>query len=266
VSGVSVLVVVSSNLRTSRNKLRDGVPGEPMRRVLIVDCHGLYRKGLQGALRSVLSGYHVLEFASLECARREFEPDGNLDLVLVDLNTPGVSFGVLRAWHGSYPKTRLAVMSAAGTRSDILQSLDSGLFGFISKLQPDEEILSAIQDMLSGRVYVPLMLTQVGAENSALQQAGQSPAIDSEMQVHKLTPRQREVLPLLARGMSNKEIARALKIAEGTTKIHASGLLRVLGVRNRTEAAVAARSLCQPDQMGPLPSVAITRSANSRRR
>jgi DNA-binding NarL/FixJ family response regulator len=61
----------------------------------------------------------------------------------------------------------------------------------------------------------------------------------------KLTPRQRDVLPLLAQGMSNKEIARALKIAEATTKIHAAALCRVLGVRNRTEAAVAARQLLQ---------------------
>ena len=57
----------------------------------------------------------------------------------------------------------------------------------------------------------------------------------------KLTPRQREVLALLARGMSNKEIARALRIAEGTTKIHASCVLRVLGARNRTEAAAIAK-------------------------
>jgi DNA-binding NarL/FixJ family response regulator len=61
--------------------------------------------------------------------------------------------------------------------------------------------------------------------------------------VAKLTPRQRDVLPLLAKGMSNKEIARALNIAEATTKIHAASLCRILGVRNRTEAALAAREL-----------------------
>ncbi|HZM89100.1 MAG TPA: LuxR C-terminal-related transcriptional regulator, partial [Blastocatellia bacterium] len=63
-----------------------------------------------------------------------------------------------------------------------------------------------------------------------------------ELNANKLTPRQRAILPLIAQGMSNKEIARALKIAVGTTKIHASSLLRILGVRNRTEAAVIARN------------------------
>jgi DNA-binding CsgD family transcriptional regulator len=72
------------------------------------------------------------------------------------------------------------------------------------------------------------------------------PTILTEADVLKLTKRQREVLSLLARGLSNKEIARALAIAEATTKIHLAAILRVLGVRNRTEAAYKAASLINP--------------------
>lgn len=218
-----------------------------MTRVLIVDVHGLYRKGLRSTLEAAISDIQVLEAGSLQAAREQFEPDGNLDLVLVDLNTPGVvSLQTLRTARESHPKTRFAAMAAFCTRADIVRSLDAGLHGFISKAQPDDEILSAIRDILSGRIYVPLSLAQV-ADTLAKDRGVPGPdapssPVENEARVERLTPRQREVLPLLARGMSNKEIARALKIAEGTTKIHASSLLRLLGVRNRTEAAVKARA------------------------
>ena len=136
-------------------------------------------------------------------------------------------------------------MMALATRPDIIRSLDAGLYGFVSKSQSDSEILGAIKDMLSGRVYVPTLLTKVGERTmngSGAQIYHLSPRLDrAETFPDKLTPRQREVLALLARGMSNKEIARALRIAESTTKIHASGVLRVLGARNRTEAAAIAK-------------------------
>ena len=75
------------------------------------------------------------------------------------------------------------------------------------------------------------------------------PALSTEADVLKLTKRQREVLTLLARGLSNKEIARALAIAEATTKIHMAALLRGLGVRNRTEAAFKAANLVSSTEL-----------------
>ena len=75
------------------------------------------------------------------------------------------------------------------------------------------------------------------------------PTLLTKADVLKLTKRQREVLPLLARGLSNKEIARALAIAEATTKIHLAALLRALGVRNRTEAAYKAANLINSTEL-----------------
>ncbi len=216
-----------------------------MPRILLVDSHGVYRKGLRLALQVHFPGSQIIEADDLEAARRELDPDGILDLVLVDVDAPDASLDVLRALRQSHPRTRLVALSGIATRNSILHSLESYLFGFISKSQPDNEIFSAIKDILSGRIYVPVMLTQAQAANGSADRASNlntgSSSADAQLHPEKLTPRQREILPLLAKGMSNKEIARALKIAEGTTKIHASGLLRVLGVRNRTEAAVAAR-------------------------
>jgi DNA-binding NarL/FixJ family response regulator len=221
--------------------------------ILLVDNHTLYRNALRGGLESRMGKVRVLEVDNLAAAQAHFEPDGTLDLVLVDLTMPAVaSLEMLRPVHERYPKTRFAAMSALATRLDILRCLEIGLYGLISKSQSDDEILSAIRDILSDRVYVPVLLTHV--DEIATQVSGTNgyaPAptpvrmdarVDRHSHVGQLTRRQREVLPLLARGMSNKEIARALKIAEGTTKIHASSLLRVLGARNRTEAAVIAQS------------------------
>ncbi|MGA7453675.1 MAG: response regulator transcription factor, partial [Rhodoplanes sp.] len=93
--------------------------------------------------------------------------------------------------------------------------------------------------------YVPRSLGEAGDDEASVNQGdrGTAPFLSTEADLSKLTKRQREVLQLLARGMSNKEIARALKIAEATTKIHMAALLRALGARNRTEAAYKAGHL-----------------------
>jgi DNA-binding NarL/FixJ family response regulator len=218
-----------------------------MPRILIVDDHLMYRRALRGALESHIAKTHVLEADNLESACKRLEPDGCIDLSLIDLSTAGISFETLHGLHECYPKTRFAAMMALATRADIMRSLDAGLYGFVSKSQSDGEILGAIKDMLSGRVA---SLTKAGERTmngSGTLICDLSQRLDrAEALPDKLTPRQREVLALLARGMSNKEIARALRIAEGTTKIHASGVLRVLGVRNRTEAAAIAKILLVP--------------------
>ena len=160
---------------------------------------------------------------------------------------PGlVSFESLRETRECYPKIRFLVISASDAKADILSCLATGVHGFVCKLQPDDEIVAAVKHVLSGNIYVPTWLAQVavlGHRNPF------DPISQPYVQIHgpvvRLTPRQRDVLPLLARGMSNKEIARALKIAEATTKIHAAALCRALGARNRTEAAVAARQILE---------------------
>jgi DNA-binding NarL/FixJ family response regulator len=216
-----------------------------MPRILVADDHGLYRKGLRSTLEAALTNLEVTEADSLDAALIAIEADGRLDLVLVDLNMPGlVTFDSLREARECYPKIRFLVISASDAKEDVLNCLAAGLHGFVSKLQPDDEIVAAVKSVLIGCIYVPPWLAQVGvlglgrSFGSNLQ-----PYLKVQDPLAKLTPRQRDVLPLLARGMSNKEIARALKIAEATTKIHAAALCRALGARNRTEAAVAARAL-----------------------
>lgn len=217
-----------------------------MPRILIADDHGLYRRGLRMALESAMAEVQVIEANCIDAALSQLEDSDCVDAALVDLHMNGlISLSVLKEVRDSYPGTRFVIISASDSRADILDTLDAGLHGFISKAQSDEEIVAAVTDILTGRIYVPPVLARgpirmAGEGRERI--AGERSAIERSLDLQKLTPRQRDVLDLIAEGLSNKEIARRLKIAEATTKIHVAALMRALDVRNRTEAAVFVKS------------------------
>jgi DNA-binding NarL/FixJ family response regulator len=216
-----------------------------MTRIIVADDHGLYRKGLRSTLEAALADVEILEANSLDAALLAMEVEGHFDIVLVDLNMRGiVSYNSLAEACACYPTTRFMVISASNAKEDVLACLAKGVHGFVSKLQPDVEIINAVKQVLSGAVYAPPWLAHPRCQVDERFRGGPCQKVHADPLAH-LTPRQRDVLPLLARGMSNKEIARALKIAEATTKIHAAALCRLLGARNRTEAAVVASKLLQ---------------------
>jgi DNA-binding NarL/FixJ family response regulator len=216
-----------------------------MARILVLDEHAVYRRGLCELISTQMPQAQVLAAKSLIEAFPQIQ-NGGFDLVLLglDLSTSETVDALKRVREAS-AATRFAITSASATRRNILATLAAGLHGFISKHQSDTEILAAINDILSGRIYVPRSIAEAGDGEASSRQGdrGAAPILSTEADLSKLTKRQREVLQLLARGMSNKEIARALKIAEATTKIHMAALLRALGARNRTEAAYKAGNL-----------------------
>jgi DNA-binding NarL/FixJ family response regulator len=202
--------------------------------ILVIDEHSIFRSGLRDVIQARFHS-RVVEAARFE----HFDPDANFDLILIDFGclTPA-TLRVLAEVHDMRPTTRVAVMSTSNARADVLSCLSAGFHGFVNKLQSDEDLLSAIKDLLSGRIYVPRWLADDNIQKPAIPQV-----MNVDLEELRLTRRQNEVLPLLAVGMSNKEIARELSIAEGTSKIHTAALLRVLGARNRTEAAFMAAKL-----------------------
>jgi len=213
--------------------------------ILIFDQHGVYRSGLRCLIGETIASAEVIEAADCSEASSQIRT-GCFDLVLVGMGSSDLgSLDFLKQWREAAPTTRFAIVSASNTRTDMLATLAAGIHGFISKHQPDTEILAAINDVLSGRIYVQSSVTEPDDGNSVGGYCSSEATLTSSIDAHilKLTKRQREVLSLLARGLSNKEIARALNIAEATTKIHLAALLRALGVRNRTEAAYKAGSL-----------------------
>ncbi|MGM4926549.1 LuxR C-terminal-related transcriptional regulator [Tardiphaga sp. 804_B3_N1_9] len=208
--------------------------------ILVVDQHSVYRAGLKDVVEARLPHSRVIEASRLEV----FETDDCFDLILMDrASLNDLSLEVLAQVYERRPATRVAIMSTSNTRADVFGCLSAGFHGFVYKLQSDEELLTAISDLLTGRIYVPRWLAD-GDHGSVGSQRTMTVDVDKL----RLTRRQHDVLPLLAQGMSNKEIARELSIAEGTSKIHTAALLRALGARNRTEAAFMAARIVGPKE------------------
>ena len=222
-----------------------------MPRFLVCDGQSVYRIGLRSLISAEIPRAEVIEASNLPQALDHIR-NSTIDLVLVGTGRSSLAaFDSLKAARETSPATRFAVVSTSDTRADILATLAAGFHGFISKHQSDTEILAAVTDILAGRIYVPASFAKIGGGNALSSQFdGEAfPALSTEADVLKLTKRQREVLTLLARGLSNKEIARVLDIAEATTKIHMAALLRGLGVRNRTEAAFKAANLVSSTEL-----------------
>jgi DNA-binding NarL/FixJ family response regulator len=197
---------------------------------LIVDDHQMVRDGLKLLLSSRCGLQTFREAGSYEDAviilQDGFEPD----LVTVDMRMPGL--GGVEAFRGlreAVPNAKMVVVSESEDRGDILGALSAGAHGYIPKSLPTDEMVRAFTDVLEGRVYAPaVLLAHAPLERAAVPIPGVAHVV--------LTARQRDVLNELLKGMSTKEIARALDLAEGTVKIHLAVIYRVLGVRSRAEA------------------------------
>jgi DNA-binding NarL/FixJ family response regulator len=210
--------------------------------IFVIDEHRVYRSGIRELIEARVHRSRVVEASGLEdFARQQF-----FDLILVDAGCLSQRLlDYLKEVHELSPETRFAIMSSSNTRADVLSCLSAGFHGFVHKLQSDQELIIAINDLLSGRIYVPRWLADGDDDEVEV-----PPSVNTELEALKLTRRQSEILPLIAHGMSNKEIALHLSIAEGTTKIHTAALLRALGARNRTEAAFMAAKLVGTSKRG----------------
>jgi DNA-binding NarL/FixJ family response regulator len=212
---------------------------------LVADDHSLYRAGLGLLLKDRLGFQSVLEASSFDAALDRLADTPNIEMALFDLSMPGVggphSLGIVRE---IYPSIRVAVVSASEERTDVLASVATGLGGYVPKSLLDDEMVIALQGILDGRIYVPQFMTvesrsaSVPASASGETEPLQTKSgLAAKAATKPMSPRQRDVLAGVRRGLSNKEIARELDIAEGTVKIHLAALFSNFGVRNRTELA-----------------------------
>jgi DNA-binding NarL/FixJ family response regulator len=170
----------------------------------------------------------------------------NLLLILLDLNLPDRDgFSALSEVRERFPAISVVVLSGQHDRSSVVKALDLGALGFIPKSGQREVMLSALQLVFAGGVYIPpeilihdsLESPPPGAKPPT---AGRLPASPSEL---GLTERQLDVLALMMQGKSNKAICRVLDLAEPTVKNHVTAILKALKVTNRTEAVIAVREL-----------------------
>ena len=210
--------------------------------VLVADDHSLYRVGLSLLLKDRLGFRAVIEAPTFDTALDRLAETPNVALALFDLAMPGItgpeSLSVVKE---TYPGLRVAIVSGSEERENVLKAVATGLNGYVPKSLTDDEILGAIQDILDGRIYVPRFMTLTAPTLSGTQTIVEEVAAKScggaENPVKPISPRQRDVLDCVRRGLSNKEVARELDIAEGTVKIHLAALFSHFGARNRTELA-----------------------------
>ncbi|MFM2372252.1 MAG: hypothetical protein RIS85_1974 [Pseudomonadota bacterium] len=201
-------------------------------RVLIVDDHSLVRDGLRSIFDDVFPSCAILEADSLEGALRTLADEGDVDLVLLDLNIPDVShLSGLEALRDRFPATPVVMVSGVTDRKTVRDALAAGAAGFVPKSLKRAAIVDALVQVLSGEIFMPEL---EGDESAAAEEDMIRSRIDS------LTPQQRVVLGHLVAGRLNKQIAFELDVSVTTVKAHVSAILQKMNVFSRTQAVIMA--------------------------
>ncbi|MBS1131450.1 MAG: two component transcriptional regulator, LuxR family [Proteobacteria bacterium] len=209
-----------------------------MLKLLVVEDHALVREGLVRLLGQIEAGAKVLESADFESALNVLENEGEFDLVLLDLALPGIDgFAGLDILRRRYPAMPVAVVSAFDDTPTITRVLNLGASGFIPKAFSGEALLSAVREVLAGNIFRPN--GQSAARLDDATPVPPPPKNGVRPDEIGLTDRQGQVLALMVRGLSNRDIADQLGLSEGTVKIHATAVFKALGVSSRTQALVA---------------------------
>jgi DNA-binding NarL/FixJ family response regulator len=212
--------------------------------ILVVDDHVLIRDALRGVLNELRPDAVVHQAGDCRQATRLLADHPGLELILLDLGLPDADgFEMLKDLRDHYPSLAVVVLSALQDRNSVTRALDLGAVGFIPKSAQRAVMLSALELVFAGGIYVPPEILRreeaSAAQISPAIRNGQPP-LPGDL---GLTERQMEVLSLLLRGKSNKAIGRALDLAETTVKNHVTAILRSLRVANRAEAIVTVNQL-----------------------
>ncbi|MGD8429727.1 MAG: two-component system response regulator NarL [Ectothiorhodospiraceae bacterium] len=200
--------------------------------VLIVDDHPLFRRGVRQLLDmeptlrctgEASNGSEALEMAQAE------EPD----LILLDLHMAGMDgLEALRALRDAEIHCRIVMLTVSDSDDDVVAALRAGADGYLLKDMEPEDLLERIRQAAAGEMVLSDQLTRVLATAVAGQRGTGADRLAT------LTSRERDVLTALAKGLSNKLIAKRLDISEGTVKVHVKNLLKKLGLRSRVQAAI----------------------------
>jgi DNA-binding NarL/FixJ family response regulator len=208
---------------------------------LIADDDAYFRMAIGAILTRQFGFSEVVEAASLDEALECLSEKPHIWAALFDLSMPGMRTPThLRAVRECFPNARVAVISGSNSRRDILLALEAGVHGYMLKSLSITDLTAALQAIFEGSIYVPPSLADISsAPMEPAAERAESSLLEQPEGVSPLTPRQQDVLDLLVQGKTNKEIAIALGLGEGTVKIHMAAIFRYFGVNNRAAAAVA---------------------------
>lgn len=193
------------------------------KKLILVDDHLLFADAVKFMLESAGAGIEAQVFSSLTSALELLSTDAVVDLALIDFSMPGVSgLDALDALAACRPGLSVAFLSGLDDPQLATEALNRGARGWLSKSMGGEALTNALSLLLAGERFVPadLLLRQ---------------------QSTPLTQREQDVADLVARGLSDKEIAEQLSLQVGTVKVHVKSLLRKFGTANRTQFALRYR-------------------------
>ncbi|HZW21161.1 response regulator [Noviherbaspirillum sp.] len=205
--------------------------------VLLVDDHTLFRSGIRSLLQRNPDFAVVGEAADgVEGVKRarQLRPD----VVLLDLNMPGMSgLETLHLILQDCPDSAVILLTVSEEAQDLTAALQAGARGYLIKNIDADYLVRAIRRAAAGE---PVLAEAMTTKLVAQMQGGAAPKPAAPSEIDRLTPREREILACLARGESNKVIARTLDVAESTVKIHVQNILKKLNLASRVQAAVYA--------------------------
>jgi len=223
-----------------RETSRFSQPWQMAMKILIAGYYALLRDGLGILVSEVAAGVETIHAASCEDLVRVVARE-KLDLALVDSDLLERERKALPdIIRRLVPAVPLVIMATSERWSDACAAIGAGARGYIPKSASSAIMIAALRLVLSGGVYVPPLMGRGDLPATATQGVRVPERSDNLRAERRLTIRQREVLDCLARGHSNKEIAIALGLSQGTVKIHIAAIFRAFRVRNRTQAVIAA--------------------------
>jgi two-component system nitrate/nitrite response regulator NarL len=206
-------------------------------KLLIVDDHAVLREGLAALLQQIGPDTTVVQARDAREAIALLGDHPDLDVVVLDLMMPGMQgLDALSEFARTRPDLPVIVLSSSEDPSDVRKALAAGALGYVPKSAGQRVLLSAIQLVLNGDLYIPPLVLE--AKRESAESLGYRASSRPEQ---ALTARQVEILKFLSEGAPNKSIAKVLGLSEKTVKAHVTAIFKTLNVENRTQAAVAGR-------------------------
>ena len=207
-------------------------------RVMLVDDHALVRSAVRHAIEG--PDVSVVEEAATASEAMERALRSSPDVVLVDINLGGTDgVHLVRELSPRLPQTIFVMLSVSASEADVLDAIMAGARGYLTKDVSPEALLRAVQSARRGELVMPRSMAARLVQRLA--DAARTWGVFGETELVRLSDREREVLRLLAKGQSDREIALALTISPRTAQSHVAAILRKLDVRNRAEAAMVYR-------------------------
>nr|WP_228050860.1 response regulator transcription factor [Pontibacterium sinense] len=210
---------------------------------MIADDHPLFREAITNVIEKSFPGCETIETEDLDSALSITQESDELDLILLDLNMPGMNgLNGLITLRNEAPTIPVVIVSAEEDKQIVLQAITYGAVGFITKSSPREQMTEALTQILAGNVYLPSDIIRSSQPENRRSSRKDENQIPPEL-LSSLTRRQLLVLERMSKGESNKQIAYNLNIAETTVKAHVSAILRKLNVHNRIQAVLCAGNI-----------------------